>query len=124
MIDRFNPPITDLARSGRFYEQLLEPPGYRFLMQDGEAIGFGRDSWAFGIVVAQPPVRPIHLAFKADERGQVEACFRAAVAAGAAANGAPGIRAHYDPSYYAAYVLHPDGHNVEVVCRRKAPSDS
>src|SRR5262245_56979150 len=131
MIDHFNLPVADLARSQAFYERVLAPLGYRFLLRDGlaaglggassclgsVAAGFGVDSWGFGIVVVDPPVQRIHLAFAAQSRAAVDETYRAALGAGASSNGAPGIRSDYDPSYYAAYVLDPDGHNLEFVCR-------
>jgi catechol 2,3-dioxygenase-like lactoylglutathione lyase family enzyme len=117
MIDHFNLPVLDLARSRRFFEAVLAPLGFRFLMQDGNAIGFGSGTWGFGIVATPPPIPPIHLAFQARSRALVDAFFRAALAAGVTSNGAPGLRPHYDPNYYAAFVLDPDGHNVEAVYR-------
>ncbi|MET0208949.1 MAG: VOC family protein, partial [Burkholderiaceae bacterium] len=63
---------------------------------------------------------PLHLAFVAENRPQVDAFHRAALAAGGQDNGAPGLRPHYHAHYYAAFVIGPDGHNVEVVCH-KAP---
>lgn len=120
MIDHFNLPVTDLDRSQTFYERALDPLGLRFLFRDGAASGFGSDAWTFGIVVAAPPVPKIHVAFRAVDRSQVDRFFAAALAVGGTANGAPGIRAGYDPHYYAAFVSDPDGHNVEAVCRRQA----
>jgi catechol 2,3-dioxygenase-like lactoylglutathione lyase family enzyme len=60
----------------------------------------------------------LHVAFAADDRAMVDAFYRAAIAAGATDNGAPGLRPHYHPNYYAAFVRDPDGHNIEAVCHR------
>jgi hypothetical protein len=72
MIDYFNLPVLDLARSRHFFEQALAPLGFRFLMQDGNAIGFGGGTWGFGIVATPPPIPRIHLAFQAGSRAMVE----------------------------------------------------
>jgi catechol 2,3-dioxygenase-like lactoylglutathione lyase family enzyme len=118
MIDHFNLPVSDLERSLGFYRIALAPLGLRVLMRDGEAIGFGVDHWQFGIVAAKSPLLPLHVAFAAASPALVDRFFEQALAAGGVDNGAPGIRPHYDPRYYAAYVLDPDGHRIEAVCRR------
>jgi len=117
MIDHFNLPVADLQRSRRFYELALEPFGYPFLMQDGAAVGFGRECWRFGIVQMVGPIPRLHLAFEAPSRAHVERFFAAALQAGGRDNGRPGLRSSYDANYYAAFVLDPDGHNIEAVCR-------
>jgi catechol 2,3-dioxygenase-like lactoylglutathione lyase family enzyme len=117
VIDHFNLPVLDLTRSRRFYEQVLAPLGSRPIGKDGQAIGFGRDAWEFGIVAAPPPIPKLHVAFQARSRSVVDAFFKTALAAGARSNGPPGIRQQYDPQYYAAFVLDPDGHNIEAVFR-------
>jgi catechol 2,3-dioxygenase-like lactoylglutathione lyase family enzyme len=117
MIDHFNLPVSDLAGSRRFYERVLGPLGFRSLMRDGDAVGFGVDTWAFGIVATPRPIPKLHLAFRADSRDAVDHFFREAIDAGGQPNGLPGIRAAYDPAYYAAFVIDPDGHNIEAVCR-------
>lgn len=118
MLDHFNLPVSDLERSRRFYEQVLAALDCGFVLEDGSAVGFGRDSWGFGIVRAPTPLPRIHVAFSARDRAQVDRFYEAALSAGAVSNGPPGIRAAYDPNYYAAFVFDPDGHNVEAVCRR------
>jgi catechol 2,3-dioxygenase-like lactoylglutathione lyase family enzyme len=123
MIDHFNLPVSDLAASRRFYERILGPLGFRFLMRDGDAVGFGVDTWAFGIVATPRPFPKLHLAFRAKSREAVDRFFREAINAGGQANGSPGIRAAYDPGYYAAFVLDPDGHNIEAVCRGALTAD-
>lgn len=117
MIDHFNLPVTDLQRSRKFYELFLAPLGFPFLMQDGAAVGFGRECWRFGIVQMAGPIPGLHLAFEAPSRGHVDRFFGAALQAGGRDNGGPGVRRGYDENYYAAFVLDPDGHNIEAVCR-------
>ncbi len=119
MIDHFNLPVSDLGRSRQFYELVLDPLGFRLLMQDGRAIGFGTDTWRFGIVETAPPFPCLHLAFTASSRRAVDRFFEAATSLGARSNGHPGLRPRYDPDYYAAFVLDPDGHNIEAVCRKE-----
>lgn len=118
MLDHINLPVSDLQRSRRFYEQLLATLDCNFVHEDGSAVGFGRDCWNFGIVLAPRPFPRIHVAFAARDRDQVDRFYEAALRAGGVANGRPGLRPDYDPNYYAAFVLDPDGHNIEAVCRR------
>ncbi|MFZ1991521.1 MAG: VOC family protein, partial [Alphaproteobacteria bacterium] len=107
----------------KFYEAVLEPLSYKRFGADGDAVGFGRDTWAFGIIKTSENIPKMHLAFIADTRAQVDRFFDAAIEAGGRNNGPPRIRPAYDPNYYAAFVLDPDGHNIEAVCR-KAPASS
>lgn len=84
----------------------------------GQAAGFGRDGWASFWIEAQgrPVQGRLHVAFRADRRELVDAFRVAALAAGGTDNGAPGPRPSYHPNYYSAYVLDPDGNNIEAVC--------
>ena len=123
MLDRTGFPVSDYARSKAFYLQALAPLGYALVMEvqqhenDAPAAGFGAngkpDLWIGGEGGLQ---RPIHIAIAAQNRAAVDAFYRAAIAAGGKDNGAPGLRPHYHPNYYAAFVLDPDGHNIEAVC--------
>ncbi len=110
--------VSDFARSREFYLQALAPLGIEVVLDgDGWAM-LGRDgtpAFWFGDVDAPTP-GPIHVAFAAADRAQVDAFHAAALAAGGEDNGAPGIRAEYHPNYYGAFVLDPDGHNIEAVC--------
>jgi len=117
VIDHFNLPVLDPARSREFYVQTLAPLGSRFVAADGQAVGFGGGTWEFGIVAASEPISRLHVAFRARSRGAVDAFYRAALAAGGRSNGPPGVRPQYDAEYYAAFVLDPDGHNIEAVFR-------
>ncbi len=123
MIDHFNLPVSDLDRSRSFYERVIEPLGVRVLGQDGQAIGFGAASWAFGIIATSPPFPTLHLAFTAASRADVDGFYAAALFVGARPNGSPGLRPEYDPDYYAAFVLDPDGHNIEAVCRKRVAAE-
>jgi catechol 2,3-dioxygenase-like lactoylglutathione lyase family enzyme len=127
MLDHTGFPVSDYARSKAFYLQALAPLGYALVMEvqqdenDSPAAGFGvggkPDLWIGGEGGLQ---RPIHIAIAAPNRTAVDAFHRAALAAGGKDNGAPGLRPHYHPDYYAAFVLDPDGHNIEAVCHAPA----
>ena len=122
MIDHIGFPVSDYARSKAFYEKALVPLGYSLVMEvqqdehDSPAAGFGAngkpDFWIGGEGGLE---RPLHVAFAAEDRATVDAFYRAALAAGAKDNGGPGLRPHYHPNYYGAFVLDPDGHNIEAV---------
>ena len=128
MIDHIGFPVSDYARSKAFYLQALAPLGYGLVMEvrqeenTGEAAaGFGKDGKPdFWIGSEGGLNKPMHVAIAANDRAMVDAFYRAAMAAGGRDNGAPGIRAHYHPSYYGAFVLDPDGHNIEAVCHEPA----
>ncbi len=117
MIDHTGVAVANLKKSKAFYAAALAPLGYSMLMEFEQAAGFGvapkPDFW---IGEGGPNVTPIHIAFRAEARGQVDAFYKAAIAAGGRDNGAPGLREHYHPNYYGAFVLDPDGHNIEAVC--------
>jgi len=126
MIDHTGVSVSDFQKSRRFYAQALAPLGYAPLMELSAAQTGGRDVAGFG--VAPKPdfwvssgaanVPPMHVAFRAASRAQVDAFHKAAIAAGGRDNGAPGLRPHYHADYYGAFVLDPDGHNIEAVCHR------
>ncbi len=118
MIDHMSIHVSDAAASKRFYEAALKPLGYSTLMDFGEqAVGLGEggkpDFW-----LGKGAPKPSHIAFRSPDRAAVDAFHAAAIAAGGRDNGAPGVRAHYHAGYYAAFVLDPDGHNVEAVCHQ------
>ena len=117
IVDHVNIPVADLDRARRFYEAVLAPLGYRPIAQDGRAFGFGQSHWNFGVVETPPPFPGLHLAFAAASRRGVDEFFAVALRAGARSNGEPGLRDLYHPGYYAAFVLDPDGHNIEAVFR-------
>ena len=119
IIDHVSLTIGDYARSKAFYTAALAPLGIAPVREFDAWIGFGRDGipqfW-FGVGIK--PQLPTHIAFAAQSRAQVRAFHAAALAAGARDNGGPGIRAQYHPNYYGAFVIDPDGHNIEAVCHR------
>jgi catechol 2,3-dioxygenase-like lactoylglutathione lyase family enzyme len=127
MIDHIGFPVSDYARAKAFYTQALAPLGYGLVMEvqqdanDAPACGFGiggkPDFWIGGEGALN---KPMHIAIAAKERAMVDAFYTAALAAGGRDNGAPGIREHYHPNYYGAFVLDPDGHNIEAVCHAPA----
>ncbi len=122
--------VSDFARAKAFYQQALAPLGIEPIMEYEQACGFGRDRkpdfWigtgpaSFQKPEQLQPITPTHVAFSARSRAEVEAFYAAALAAGASDFGAPGIRAQYHPGYFAAFVLDPDGHDVEAVFHRGA----
>ena len=125
MIDHIGFPVSDYAKSKSFYIRALAPLGYSLVMEVGAdvtesrapAAGFGAggkpDFWIGGEGGLN---KPLHVAIVARDRATVDAFYQAALAAGGRDNGAPGIRAHYHPHYYGAFVLDHDGHNIEAVC--------
>lgn len=124
MIDHTGLSITDPVASRRFYEQALAPLGYEVLMvvppefTGGKVVlGMGVPSKPdFWVNEATPQTPRIHVAFRADTRALVDAFYHAAMAAGGRDNGPPGLRPHYHKDYYGAFVLDPDGHNIEACC--------
>jgi catechol 2,3-dioxygenase-like lactoylglutathione lyase family enzyme len=127
MIDHLTIVVSDYERSKAFYLAALAPLGYATVMElsreqipmlpvertIGIGIGGKPELW---LRPSSDPVTPVHVALRADDRATVDAFYRAAMAAEAKDNGAPGPRPHYHASYYGAFVLDPDGHNVEAVC--------
>jgi catechol 2,3-dioxygenase-like lactoylglutathione lyase family enzyme len=108
--------VRDLSPSRAFYEQALEPFGVRVVQSSQGPLGFVTDGRGdFWIKEGSPAAAPVHIAFAARDRATVDAFHRAAVHAGGTDNGSPGLRPHYGAAYYAAYVLDPDGNNVEAV---------
>jgi catechol 2,3-dioxygenase-like lactoylglutathione lyase family enzyme len=121
MLDHMGFGVSDLHRSRAFYEKALAPLGIAIVRDapEREAMGFGAAGKPFfWIAKAEGLKGHLHVAFVTENRAAVDAFHRAALAAGGADNGAPGLRAHYHPSYYGAFVLDPDGNNIEAVCHR------
>ena len=129
MIDHVGFPVSDYLRSKAFYNEALVPLGYSLIMEISgghtesrhPAAGFGADGkpdfWIGGEGGLEGS---LHIAIVAENRAAVDAFHRAALAAGGKDNGAPGLRPQYHPNYYGAFVLDPDGHNVEAVCHAPA----
>jgi catechol 2,3-dioxygenase-like lactoylglutathione lyase family enzyme len=120
VIDHLTVGVSDLARSRNFYIQALIPLGFAQIgeWREGESeIEFGLEEAAdFAISTVYSTGAPVHVAFAADRREQVDAFHAAALSAGGRDNGAPGLRPEYSDGYYGGFVLDPDGHNVEAVC--------
>ena len=108
---------SDYAASKAFYLQALEPIGIAVVLEGPLGLELSADGKT-SLCIFQTDEKPahLHLAFRAANRQQVDAFHRAALAAGGEDNGAPGLRPKYHAHYYAAFVIGPDGHNIEVVC--------
>jgi catechol 2,3-dioxygenase-like lactoylglutathione lyase family enzyme len=119
VIDHMSIGVGDLAASRRFYLAALAPLGFveqGSWSEDARETAFGPDDLDdFALSTNYPPTVGGHVAFAADSREQVDAFHEAAIAAGGTDNGPPGVRPEYSPGYYGAFVLDPDGHNVEAV---------
>jgi catechol 2,3-dioxygenase-like lactoylglutathione lyase family enzyme len=120
VLDHVGVPVSDFERSKRFYAQALSPLGYELLMEpSASAAGFGRrgkpDFWISQGQTSQA----FHIAFAAEDRATVDAFYEEAIAAGGRDNGRPGLRPQYHASYYGAFVLDPDGNNIEAVCHKQ-----
>jgi catechol 2,3-dioxygenase-like lactoylglutathione lyase family enzyme len=122
MLDHIGFPVTNYARSKAFYTRVLETLGVKLIKEvslsdDGEDgyAGFGADRPHFWVGTGTPLNGRLHVAFTAKNRAEVQAFYAAALAAGGIDNGPPGLRPHYHENYYAAFVLDPDGHNIEAV---------
>ena len=134
MLDHVSIRVADYVRSRKFYEAALAPLGYTLAMETAEGAGFRRGHIP-SFWVKQGRARSdgdvgspedlagcggaaIHIAFVGDDRDMVTAFHRAALAAGGRDNGAPALRPEYHANYYGAFVIDPDGYNIEVVCHR------
>ena len=125
MLDHLGFTVSDFERSKAFYLQALAPLGIGLVMDvtpemtgtDARHAGFGSDTKPFFWIGTDDATRGgLHVAFAAPSRAVVDAFYAAALAAGGTDNGAPGLRPHYHPNYYGAFVRDPDGHNIEAVC--------
>ena len=119
MLDHVGLNVSDYERSHRFYEAALAPLGWKVVMggPDWEGEGYGEDDKpVFWIMRRDPVGSGAHIAFHAPSRDLVDAFHAAALEAGGTDNGGPGVREQYHPTYYGAFVLDPDGNNVEAVC--------
>ena len=118
MIDHVTLGVSDLDRARAFYDRALTPLGIERLYADGDShSGYGiRPKAFFWIGWRAEILTGVHIAFAAPDRATVEAFYAAAIAAGGRDNGKPGLRPQYRANYYGAFVLDPDGHNIEAVC--------
>lgn len=120
MLDHVTLKVGDYARAQAFYDQALAPLGLKRLMGDMQNFAGYGDTRPFFWIGAGGGPGSAHVAFAAKDRATVNAFYTAAVAAGGRDNGRPGVRAHYHPNYYGAFVLDPDGNNIEAVCHASA----
>jgi catechol 2,3-dioxygenase-like lactoylglutathione lyase family enzyme len=121
MLDHLGLAVGDYERSKAFYSKALAPLGFELVMEPVPGIGgFGERQRPFFWIATggRSAQSGVHVAFAAENRAAVDAFHAAALEAGATDNGAPGVREIYHPAYYGAYVLDPDGNNVEAVCHR------
>ena len=121
MINHVSIGVRDIARTKRFYDAALEPLGYTCLSEGEGSLGYGKGAVAFWISATERPVAGdaksgLHFCFDAPTRKSVAAFHAAALKAGGSDNGKPGLRADYGPSYYAAFVVDPDGYRIEAYC--------
>ena len=122
MLDHIGVGVSDYDRSRQFYLHVLSALDIVPVMEvtaeqtgDQPACGFGSDDKPY-FWISPGPVARMHVAFVARSRRDVDSFYKLALAAGGRDNGAPGLRPHYHPNYYAAFILDPDGHNIEAVC--------
>ncbi len=117
-LDHLNLYVSNVKLSRAFYEAVLLPFGYQVVRDFGDvAVGFGETNYAaFALVRDTREIHTTHVAFRVENRSDVDRFYSIALKAGASDNGAPGIRPHYHENYYAAFVFDPDGHNLEFVC--------
>jgi catechol 2,3-dioxygenase-like lactoylglutathione lyase family enzyme len=121
MLDHVGYSVKDFRRSRDFYAVALAPLGIGIVMEGEDWAMMGRDGRPqFWFGEAGKAVNYLHLAFQARSRAEVDAFHAAALAAGGTDNGAPGLRPHYSPDYYGAFVLDPDGLNIEAVTHEAA----
>jgi catechol 2,3-dioxygenase-like lactoylglutathione lyase family enzyme len=119
MFDHVKFGVSDYARSKAFFLKALEPLGVTLVSEGTPAYGVELSAKCkTSLCLFQTEEKPahLHLAFLAESRQQVDAFYRAALEAGGIDNGAPGLRPNYHASYYAAFIIAPDGHNIEAVC--------
>ena len=112
-VDHIGISVTDYENAKKFYAAALKPLGLTPMMDFGVTVGMGAE-FPF-LWLSQGAAGHVHLAFPADSRKAVDEFYAAAIAAGAKDNGKPGLRTEYSENYYAAFVLDPDGHNIEAV---------
>jgi len=117
LLDHIGLPLSAFEKARDIYMPALAELGYRVVQEGPNSIGFGIDKKPeFTIYLSSQQSAPAHIAFTAGNRAQVDAFYHAALAAGAQDNGEPGLRPEYHAHYYGAFLLDPDGNNIEAVC--------
>lgn len=123
LIDHIGLSVSDYDASKQFYSSVLATLNIELVMEVQGWAGFGKGEKAeFWFGPDTYTLAPMHIAFRAQSREQVDQFYEAAIAAGAKDNGKPGIREIYHPNYYGAFVIDPDGHNIEAVCHEPVPN--
>lgn len=120
MLDHVTLSVSDLRKSRAFYDHALRPLGIERLYDDGDEVsGYGRGGKAFFWIAHQArPATQAHIAFVAPDEEAVRAFHAAGITHGGRDNGGPGLRPEYHAGYYAAFVIDPDGNNIEAVLRK------
>jgi catechol 2,3-dioxygenase-like lactoylglutathione lyase family enzyme len=121
MLDHVSIGVSDIARAGKFYDAVLKPLGYTRLSDGDTALGYGDKGSFLWLLASKKPVKPdmesgLHFCFVARDRAGVDAFHAAALKQGGTDNGKPGVRTDYSPTYYAAFVIDPDGYRIEAYC--------
>jgi catechol 2,3-dioxygenase-like lactoylglutathione lyase family enzyme len=121
MLDHFSIGVSDIKRAGTFYDAVLKPLDITRLSDGETSMGYGEKSPGLWVLAVNKPVKAdmesgLHFCFKAKSRAAVDAFHAAALKHGGRDNGKPGVRADYDPKYYAAFVVDPDGYRIEAYC--------
>ncbi len=121
IIDHIGITVRDYQTSKEFYKKLLQPLEIELVMEVFEKYsGFGKDQKPEFWMGAGEPLKNVHIAFVANDRKTVDAFHANGLKIGGKDNGAPGVRAHYHPNYYGAFIIDPDGYNIEAVCHQEA----
>jgi catechol 2,3-dioxygenase-like lactoylglutathione lyase family enzyme len=116
-IDHIMLSVSDYEKSKKFYSAALAPLSITEAMEMQGWSAYGKEGKpVFWFGKGKKPQQPMHIAFAADNRKQVDEFYQAALEVGGMDNGEPGLREHYHPNYYGAFVIDPDGHNIEAVC--------
>jgi len=110
-------PVSDIEKSKVFYNAIVEDLGMKLRTEEEDFVGYGDDSYRFYVHTGKSAVKGIHICFDVESKEKVDSFHEHAIIAGGVDNGAPGIREDYSPTYYAAFVIDPDGNNIEAVCR-------
>jgi len=121
MINHLSIGVREIARTKKFYDAVLQPLGYRCLSEGDTSLGYGDKAVVLWISTTKTPVKAdpnsgLHICFDAPTRASVDAFHKAAMKAKGEDNGKPGLRPDYDPNYYAAFVIDPDGYRIEAYC--------
>ena len=122
MLDHVTIGVSNLEQSKAFYDETLKSIGIERLYAEGDSfVGYGANNKAFFWIGSKTSgVVGVHIAFTVDTRAAVDRFYASGLSAGGHDNGSPGLRPHYHASYYGAFVLDPDGHNIEAVCHSPA----